>query len=106
MLSVYQLGGSTVIEVDGDLDIVAAHDLRRAYADAELATDGALEMDLSRVSAADHAGIDALSWCVTRAVATRRTLSWSTCSQPLAGAIRASTHRGRAGIAATSPLSA
>jgi ABC-type transporter Mla MlaB component len=84
-----------MIEVDGDLDIVTAHDLRRAYADAELLSARTIEMDLSRVGAADRAGIDVLAWCVERAVATRATLTWSTCSQPLTGAISASARTTR-----------
>jgi len=100
VVSVHQRGGTTVIEVDGDLDIVTAHDLRRAYADAELLCDRTIEMDLSRVGAADSAGIDALAWCVERAVATRTTLTWSTCSQPLTGAISASARTTRTRVTA------
>lgn len=105
MVSAHQRGGTTVIEVDGDLDIVTAHDLRRAYADAELLCDRTIEMDLSRVGAADRAGIDALAWCVERAVITRTTLTWSTCSQPLTEAISASARTSRTRVAAR-PLSA
>ena len=94
-----------MIEVDGDLDIVTAHDLRRAYADAELLSERTIEMDLSRVGAADLAGIDTLAWCVERAVATRTTLTWSTCSQPLTGAISASARTTRARVPSR-PLSA
>lgn len=104
-VSAHQRGGTTVIEVDGDLDIVTAHDLRRTYADAELSADATIEMDLSRVGAADHAGIDTLAWCVERAFATRTTLTWSTCSQPLTGAISASARTKRTRVGAT-PLSA
>jgi hypothetical protein len=93
---VHRAAHHTVIEVDGHLGLVAAHDLRRAYAGAERDGGSAITMDLSRVAAADPEGIAALDWCVRQAVATGTTLTWSTCSRPLAASIDAEVRAGRA----------
>lgn len=77
--------------VDGDLDVVAAHDLRRALDDALRTTTGPVTFDFSRVASADAAGIAALAWCSERAIHARRVLWWSACSQPLRRDLRLAT---------------
>ena len=77
-----------VIEVDGDLDLVGAHDLRHVFSAILQGAPGYILMDLSRVTAADDYGISTLSWCSEQALASGRTLTWSSCSRPLARDLR------------------
>jgi len=79
---------AVIVEIEGDLDIVAGHDLRHAFSFALQSTAGPVSFDLSRVSAADDHGIAALSWCCDQAIAAQRVLSWFTCSQPLIDDLR------------------
>ena len=74
---------SVALEVDGVLDLVAGHDLRRLFDSALRTAPGVITFDLSRVSAADDDGVAALAWCCARACAVRRRLMWDRCSQPL-----------------------
>lgn len=78
-----------VVEVDGRLDAVAAHDLHRAT--SQLYADGHqhLHLDLTRVSEADSDGVAGLARCNRQAVTRGRVLTWSRCSQPLLEALHA-----------------
>ena len=77
-----------MIEVDGDLDLVRAHDLRNVFSTALQGAPGDIVLDLSRVTSADDDGISTLSWCSEQALASGRTLTWSSCSRPLARDLR------------------
>ena len=73
------LGPAAVIEVDGALDIVGGHDLRRVFAEALRSTDGTLFLDLSRVTAGrTRPGVAALTGCSEQAISAR-VLMWSAC---------------------------
>lgn len=85
-----------VIEVDGDLDLVAAHDLRHALCTVLRTTTGVINLDLSQVATADDDGIAVLEWCSKRAITARRRLMWSGCSLPLTAHLRASNWSARA----------
>lgn len=78
------------IEVDGPLDVVAAYDLRRMFAEVIREGESHIVLDLSRVSWVDDAGIQGLSWCSLHAIDSERLLTWSGCSQPLLSALRRS----------------
>jgi anti-anti-sigma regulatory factor len=82
---------SVVIEVDGALDAVGAHDLRKLLVAVLQGAPGDIELDLSRVISADDHGVSALRWCSEQALAAGRTLSWSSCSQALAQDLRTVT---------------
>ena len=87
-VTLHHHGPAGVVEVDGALDLVAGHDLRRVFTHALRTTSGVLSLDLSRVTAADDGGVAALRWCSEQAIAARRVLTWSTCSQPLVRDLR------------------
>lgn len=75
------------IEVDGELDAVASHDLRVAmlgFADQART----LTFDLTRVTGVDADGVRALEWCSRLAIERRTVLRWSGCSGPLLDALR------------------
>jgi ABC-type transporter Mla MlaB component len=75
------------IEVDGELDTVASHDLRAAmvrFADQART----LTFDLTRVAGVDADGVRALEWCSRLAIERRTVLRWSGCSGPLLDALR------------------
>ena len=82
---------TVVIEVDGALDAVGAHDLRKALVAVLQGAPGDIELDLSRVTYADDYGVSTLSWCSEQALAAGRTLSWSSCSQALTQDLRTLT---------------
>jgi anti-anti-sigma regulatory factor len=92
-VTVHDHGPVVVIEVDGDLDTIAGHDLRKALETVLQTTTGTINLDLSRVGAADADGIVTLTWCSRAAIAVGRRLMWSRCSQPLAADLRASHRR-------------
>lgn len=87
-VAVYELYESVVIEVDGDLDAVGAHDLRKVLCATLRGAPGDIVLDLSRVTSADDHGVSTLSWCSERAIAAGRTLTWSSCSQALTRDLR------------------
>ena len=82
------LGHAVVLEVDGPLDVVTGHDLRRTLDDVLLTGPATVSMDLSRVTGVDDDGRTALARCAERAVATRTVLLWSSCSAPLVRDLR------------------
>lgn len=69
-----------VVEVDGVLDVVTAHDLLRLLAAVMSAGHHHVRLDLSRVTDADRDGVAGLARCSALAVETRRVLTWSRCS--------------------------
>ena len=87
-VTVHDHGQVAVIEVDGDLDTITGHDLRRALATVLRTTTGLINLDLSRVSLVDEDGIETLTWCSQAAISGGRRLMWSGCSQPLAERLR------------------
>lgn len=86
-----QFEESVCIEVEGDLDVVAAHDLRQVLRTALRTATGTIIFDFSSVTSADADGISALTWCSDRAVEARRRLMWSRCSQPMRRDVHAAT---------------
>jgi anti-anti-sigma regulatory factor len=72
-----------VVEVDGVLDAVTAHDLRRLLESVYAGGARHVQLDLSRVTYADVDGVAGLAWCSAHAVATGGVLSWSRCSTAL-----------------------
>lgn len=88
-VTVHDHGQVAVIEVDGDLDTITGHDLRRALGTVLRTTTGLINLDLSRVRLVDEDGIDTLTWCSQAAISAGRRLMWSGCSQPLAERLRA-----------------
>jgi anti-anti-sigma factor len=95
-VAVHRSPEAVTIEVEGDLDLVTAHDLRRAVSAVLQGGPGDIVLDLSRVTSADDYGASALMWCSEQALAAGRLLSWSSCSQPLGRDLRAviATRRG------------
>ena len=87
-VAVYELYESVVIEVDGDLDAVGAHDLRKVLCATLQGAPGDIVLDLSRVTSADDHGVSTLSWCSEQALAAGQTLTWSSCSQALTRDLR------------------
>lgn len=81
-VTVHHLEGACVIEVDGELDVVGAHDLRQVVASALRGSTDAVILDLSSVTAVDDQGLASLEWCSARAVNAGRVLTWASCSQP------------------------
>ena len=77
------VSGSTSIEVDGDLDVVAAYDLRRRLDHALRQGVDFVGLDLTRVTSADHDGVQALRRCCDAAVAAGVVLALTGCSRPL-----------------------
>lgn len=77
-----------VVEVDGVLDVVTAHDLLRLVAALMSAGHHHLRLDLSRVTDADVDGVAGLARCSSLAVETGRVLTWSRCSPALLAAVR------------------
>lgn len=96
---VHSSGSSVAIEIDGQLEIVAAYDLRAAVTSALATSDGVITFDLSRVTGVDADGIEALQWSCERANAVRRPLLWTRCSQPVRRDLREALGRGRAQVA-------
>lgn len=82
-----------VVEVDGALDAVSGHDLRRHV--ARLFEGGAhhVRLDLSQVTTADSDGIAGLAWCSDHAVAVGGVLTWSRCSTALLVALHRDPRR-------------
>ena len=72
-----------VVEVDGVLDAVSAHDLRRLLEQLYAAGSRHVRLDLSRVTYADVDGLAGLAWCSAHAVASDRVLTWSRVSTAL-----------------------
>jgi anti-anti-sigma regulatory factor len=72
-----------VVEVDGVLDAVTAHDLRRLLEREYAAGARHVRLDLSRVTHADVDGVAGLAWCSAHAVATGGVLTWSRVSTAL-----------------------
>lgn len=80
---VHHLPDVVVIEVEGDLDLINGHDLRKVLAATLQGPPSDIVLDLSRVTSADEYGVSALSWCSEQSLSTGRTLTWSSCSRPL-----------------------
>ena len=92
-VTTHHLGRTVVVELDGRLDVVAGHDLRRVLEELLVTAPATISMDLSRVTGVDEDGHAALSWCTDRAVAARRVLLWSSCSAPMVRDLRCFAHR-------------
>ena len=73
------------IAVDGRLDLIRAHDLRRAVEDALLAGCREVSLDLSRVAVADSTGVNAVVWCREQLEASGGALVVDGLSGPLNG---------------------
>ena len=82
LVTLRDLDGTCVIEVDGDLDLVGGYDLRHAFAAALRSATGAVVLDLSRVAAVDDQGLASLDWCSTHAAESQRALAWNGCLHP------------------------
>ncbi len=78
-----------VLEVDGRLDAVTAHDLHRVTSRLYAEGHQHLHFDLTRVSEADSDGVAGLARCNRHAVTRGRVLTWSRCSRPLLEALHA-----------------
>lgn len=87
-ISVQEFDNTVVIEVDGVLDIVTGHDLRRLVAGSENGSDRTVVLDLTRVGVVDADGVAALQWCSDWATRERKVLRWSGCSGPTRAALR------------------
>jgi anti-anti-sigma regulatory factor len=81
-ISVREFDGTVVVEVEGVLDIVAGHDLRRLVAQIGDRSNRTVVLDLTRVGAVDADGIGALEWCSDWAIEQCKVLRWSGCSGP------------------------
>lgn len=81
-VTVRDLDGTCVIDVDGELDLVSGYDLRHAFVTALLSSTGGVTLDLSRVTAVDDQGLATLEWCSTHAVESSRVLAWTGCIHP------------------------
>lgn len=79
-ISVQEFDGAVVLEVDGVLDIVTDHDLRRVVARSGDGSDRTVVLDLTRVGVIDADGVAALQWCSEWAIRQRKVLPWSGCS--------------------------
>lgn len=86
-ISVQEFDGTVVLEVDGVLDIVTGHDLRRLVAESGGPSCRSVVLDLTRVGAVDGDGVAALQWCSDWAVQQRKVLRWSGCSGPTRAAL-------------------
>lgn len=86
-------GADCVVLVDGQLDVVSAHDLRRALAGQYADGHRHVHLDLSGVTSADAAGIAGLSACSDLAITEGRVLTWSRCSRPLLDALTEGARR-------------
>lgn len=75
--------GSIVVEIEGHIDAVTAHDLRHTLEDLVEVGRRHIALDLTRVQHADTDGINALVWCSAYAIHTGRVLTWMGCSRPL-----------------------
>ena len=73
------------IEVDGDLDVIVAYDLRRTVATALRDGCRQLFLDLSRVPRLDAAGADSLRNCAEDVAARGGELTITALSGPLRG---------------------
>lgn len=82
-VTVHVLDRYVVLEVDGALDAITGHDLRRVFASMLRSSVGEMTLDLSRVTAVTGDGVRALDWCSEHAIAAGRTLTWTGCSPPL-----------------------
>lgn len=87
-------GAATAVEVEGHLDAVTAHDLRRVLKDLVRQGCGHITLDLTRVQHADADGVDALAWCSGYATHSGRVLTWMGCSRPLRNALDQIVARG------------
>ena len=92
-ITTHRLGRTVVVELDGRLDVVSGHDLRRVFEELLVTAPTTIAMDLSRVTSVDEEGHAALTWCTERAVAARHVLLWSSCSAPMVRDLRSFTHR-------------
>jgi hypothetical protein len=86
-ISVQDFDGAVVLEVDGVLDIVSGHDLRRLVARSGHGSDRTVVLDLTRVGVIDADGVAALQWCTDWAIGQRKVLRWSGCSAPTRAAL-------------------
>lgn len=86
-ISVQECDGTVVLEVDGVLDIVTGHDLRRLVARSGDDSDRTVVLDLTRVGVIDADGVAALRWCSEWAMRQRKVLRWSSCSSPTRAAL-------------------
>lgn len=86
-IAVREVDGTIVVEVDGVLDIVTGHDLRRLVATSGDGKDRTVVLDLTRVGAIDADGVAALAWCSEWAIQQRTVLRWSGCSGPTLAAL-------------------
>jgi anti-anti-sigma regulatory factor len=82
-----ELDGTVVVEVDGVLDIVTGHDLRRLVAESGRPSGRTVVLDLTRVGVIDADGVAALQWCSDWAIRQRKVLRWSGCSGPTRAAL-------------------
>ncbi|MGZ5401121.1 MAG: STAS domain-containing protein [Nocardioides sp.] len=78
-----ELDGTCVIEVDGELDLVSGYDLRHAFKTVLTTSTGAVTLDLSRVTAVDDQGLSSLEWCSARVVEAHRPVEWTGCIHPV-----------------------
>ena len=88
-VTVHHLASGSVIEVEGELDLIGGFDLRDAFDAALRSSSGALTLDLSSVTAVDDRGFACLEWCSAQAVESRRVLTWRACSGPLLHSLNA-----------------
>lgn len=81
-------GRVTTVEVDGPLDVIQAHDLRRCVAAALESGAHRIELDLSRVTGVDHEGVRGLKAACAAAIAARVPLVVVRCSRPFVSEVR------------------
>lgn len=86
-ISAQEHDGTLVVEVEGVLDVVTGHDLRRLVASRGDGPERTVVLDLTRVGAVDADGVAALQWCSDWAIQRRKVLRWSGCSGPTRAAL-------------------
>ena len=74
--------GTTSIEVDGSLDVVAAYDLWRRVDAALRQGSQVIGIDLTRVTSASPEGVTGLERCCGAAIDARAVLTLTGCSRP------------------------
>lgn len=83
-----RFGPVTTIEVDGPLDIIRAHDLRRTVEGAVRSGAHRIELDLSRVTGVDDLGVRGLTDACAVAIDARVPLVIVSCSRPFVAEVQ------------------
>ncbi|SEB51818.1 hypothetical protein SAMN04489844_0379 [Nocardioides exalbidus] len=81
-VTAFALAGTTSIEVDGSLDVVAGYDLWRRVDAALRQGSRFIGIDLTRVTSASPEGVAGLERCCGAAIDARAALTLTGCSRP------------------------